>query len=305
MACASAGFFWRSRGTAFRGVIWTRAEGSRDRPIVLFGHGGRVHKTIPYLVSRAYKYASAFGYTVVAIDAPNHGERPISERATRANAEMAERRRAGKPISDLVAREMAEVAEKTVPEWRATLDAVQALPDVGSGGRVGYWGLSMGTSIGLPLAAAEPRICAGVFGLNCIIAVDQPLARAAAKLTIPVEFVLQWDDEIVSRDAGLALFGAIGSAEKSLHMKPGKHVEVPEHERESWQRFYQRHLLGVAIDVGVITKENVWSRRRAGCVASACARARHRPRWTPPCAGLRGARRPCAARSPARARSRR
>jgi dienelactone hydrolase len=230
------------------GVIWTRAEGSRDQPIVLFGHGGRVHKTIPYLVERALKYASMFGYTVVAIDAPNHGERPVSEDARRLSAELAERARSNKPTGDLVSRHMTKVAEQAVPEWKATIDAVQALPDVGSGGRIGYWGLSMGTSIGLPLVAAEPRICAAVLGLNGIMSPNQPLAQVAAKLTIPVEFVLQWDDEIVSRDAGLALFAALGTREKSLHLNPGKHVEVPEYERDSWQRFYQRHLLGIAFD---------------------------------------------------------
>jgi dienelactone hydrolase len=230
------------------GVIWTRAEGSRDRPIVLFGHGGQVHKRIPYLVARAHKYARAFGYTVVAIDAPNHGERPVSERAKRLGAEMAERRQSRQPIGDLVSRHMAELAEQHVPEWKATLDAVQALPDVGSGGRIGYWGLSMGTSLGVPLVASEPRICAAVLGLNGIMSPDQPLAHAAAKITIPVEFVLQWEDEVVSRDAGIALFNALGTREKSLHVNPGKHVEVPEHERESWQRFYQRHLLGIPIN---------------------------------------------------------
>ena len=71
------------------------------------------------------------------------------------NAEWAERTKTQKPVGDLVARHMAEVAEQTIPEWKATIDAVQALPDVGAGGRIGYWGLSMGTSIGLPLAAAE------------------------------------------------------------------------------------------------------------------------------------------------------
>lgn len=232
------------------GVIWSRAAArpARDRPVVLFGHGGRVHKKIPYLVARAHKYATLFDYTVVAIDAPNHGDRPVSERWKKLNAETAQRRKDGKPTGDVIARELSALTEQAVPEWQATLDAVQALPDVGAGGRIGYWGLSMGTAIGLPLAAAEPRICAAVFGLSGLIGGDHPIAKAAAKLTIPIEFVLQWDDEIVSRESGLALFNAIASPEKSLHMNPGRHVEVPERERDSWQRFYQRHLLGVTFD---------------------------------------------------------
>lgn len=239
-------------GERIPGVIWTAAgaagESTRDRPLVLFGHGGRVHKTIPYLVERAHRYVTAFGYAVVAIDAPNHGERPVNERAKRLNAELAERGRAGQPVSDLIGRHMAELAEQVVPEWRATLDAIQALPEIGTGGRVGYWGLSMGCLFGLPLLAAEPRIHAAVLGLAGLPTSEGSIAAAAARVSVPVEFVLQWEDEIVPREAGIAMFNAIAAREKSLHVNPGKHVEVPNHERDSWERFYQRHLLGVVSD---------------------------------------------------------
>jgi dienelactone hydrolase len=232
------------------GVVWSSANkaAAPDRPIVLFGHGGRLHKKIPYLVARAQRYVTAFGYTVVAIDAPNHGERPVSERSARVNAEMAQRRKDAKPIADLLGRELELLTEQAVPEWKATLDAVQALPEVGSGGRVGYWGMSMGGAIGVSLVAAEPRIRAAVLGLIGLLSNDHPIAKAAGQLSIPIEFVLQWHDEVVSRESGLALFNAIASPEKALHINPGKHVEIPTYERESWQRFYQRHLLDVPVD---------------------------------------------------------
>ncbi|MFI7455585.1 hypothetical protein ACIBQX_49565 [Nonomuraea sp. NPDC049714] len=38
----------------------------------------------------------------------------------------------------------------------------------------------------------------------------------AAWVAVPVEFLLQWDDELVPRDAGLASFGAFSSREKTL-----------------------------------------------------------------------------------------
>ncbi len=50
-------------------------------------------------------------------------------------------------------------------DWKATLDAAQELDEIGAA-PVGYWGISMGTSFGLPLVAAEPRIKAAVLGLN-------------------------------------------------------------------------------------------------------------------------------------------
>jgi hypothetical protein len=52
----------------------------------------------------------------------------------------------------------AHLAERAVPEWQATLDALQELPEIGAEGPAGYFGLNMGTAIGVPLTAIEPRI---------------------------------------------------------------------------------------------------------------------------------------------------
>lgn len=90
----------------------------------------------------------------------------------------------------------------------------------------------------MPFAAAEPRITAAVFGL----AGHETLAEAAVRVTVPVEFLLQWDDELVPRDSGLALFGAFTSREKTLHANPGRHANIPAFELESSQRFFTRHL---------------------------------------------------------------
>ncbi len=53
---------------------------------------------------------------------------------------------------------------------------------------------------------------------------------------------MQWDDELVSRDAALELFDSIGSQEKALHANPGGHGEVPEAEWADAVRFFTRHL---------------------------------------------------------------
>lgn len=116
-----------------------------------------------------------------------------------------------------------------------------ALLDAGVGGPVGYWGVSLGTMIGVPLAAAEPRISAAVFGLA---GGHDALTEAAARVAIPVEFLPQWDDELVPRAYGLALFDAFASADKTLHANPGRHAEVPEFELDGSQRFLARHLSG-------------------------------------------------------------
>lgn len=124
-----------------------------------------------------------------------------------------------------------------MPEWRAILDAVQQLEYVGVG-PVGYWGVSLGCGLGVPFVAAEPRVRAAVLGLGGVLA----SADSAARITVPVEFLVQWDDERVPRVQSLALFDALASAEKSLHANPGKHGEIPAFELESTLRFFGRHL---------------------------------------------------------------
>ncbi|MDP4510706.1 dienelactone hydrolase family protein [Nonomuraea turcica] len=221
------------------GVLWSPADATGSRPLMLLGHGGGQHKRAAGLVDRAHRYVAACGFAVAAIDAPGHGDRPRTEQDERFIAGIRERMAAGEPVGPQVSRYNAALAARAVPEWQATLDALQELDCVGADGPVGYWGISLGSAIGVPFVAAEPRITAAVFGL----AGHQTLAEAAALVTVPVEFLLQWDDELVPRDAGLALFDAFASREKTLHANPGRHLGVPAFELDSSQHFFTRHLV--------------------------------------------------------------
>jgi uncharacterized protein YqgC (DUF456 family) len=49
------------------------------------------------------------------------------------------------------------MTDEMVADWVGALDGLRELDELG-GGRVGWWGVSMGTIIGLPFVAAEPRI---------------------------------------------------------------------------------------------------------------------------------------------------
>jgi dienelactone hydrolase len=224
------------------GVLWSPAEAADaagSRPLVLLGHGGGQHKKFQGLVARAHRYVTGRGFAVAAIDAPGHGDRPRTEQDERSMASIRERVAAGEPIAPQIARYNAALAARAVPEWQATLDALQKLDCVGAAGPVGFWGVSMGGAIGVPFAAAEPRITAAVFGLVS----HENLAEAAARITVPVEFLLQWDDELVPRDSALALFDAFASPEKTLHANPGDHRGVPAFELDSSERFFARHLI--------------------------------------------------------------
>ena len=57
-------------------VVWSPAAHARRRPLVLLGHGGGQHKKAPGVVVRARRFVTACGFTVAAVDAPGHGDRP-------------------------------------------------------------------------------------------------------------------------------------------------------------------------------------------------------------------------------------
>ncbi|CAL9638291.1 hypothetical protein SUDANB108_06298 [Streptomyces sp. enrichment culture] len=220
------------------GVLWTpEGAAAATRPLVLMGHGGGQHKKAPDVLGRARRFVTACGFAVVAVDIPAHGDRPKVEEYDRIVAENQARVAAGEDLAPLIADFQALVARQTVLEWRAVLDAVQRLGHVGAG-PVGYWGVSLGCGLGVPFVAAEPRVRAAVLGLGGA----QASAEAATRITVPVEFLVQWDDERVPRAHSLALFDAFASAEKTMHVNPGGHGEIPAFELESTLRFFARHL---------------------------------------------------------------
>lgn len=227
-------------GERVPGVLWTPAGATGPRPLVLMGHGGSQHRKVDTLVAKAGQYVRNLDFAVAAIDAPGHGDRVTPEEAARYAATVRQRIAGGGRISGEALAQMAGRARQAVPEWRATLDELCRLDVVGQGGPVGYWGVSMGTITGVPLVAEEPRITAAVFGLAGLM--SDAFAQAAAAITVPVEFVFQWDDELVEREAGITLFDAFGSAEKTMHVNPGGHLGIPMFERVGWERFFARHL---------------------------------------------------------------
>ena len=154
-------------GQTVPAVIWSPEGAKGPRPLVLMGHGGSQHKKTAGIVARARTYARKFGYATLAIDAPGHGDRISRDEAEALGREVGARVRGetAAPMDPERMRQMGQRSLKAVPEWKAALDAVQSLDFVGAGGPVGYWGVSMGTAIGVPFVAAEPRITAAVFGL--------------------------------------------------------------------------------------------------------------------------------------------
>jgi dienelactone hydrolase len=206
------------------GVLWSPASGPDHAPLVLMGHGGGLHKKTPGLLARAHDTVTSWGFTVVAIDAPGHGDRPRTAEDDQARADLQEAMATGdtERFESVSVRYVSSLAERAVPEWQTTLDALQKLPEIGTEALIGYGGgMSLGTAIGIPLTAVEPRITAAIFGGGFFV--HQALIEAAKRITVPVQFLLPLDEEYVDRGSVLALFDAFASKDKTLLANPGTH----------------------------------------------------------------------------------
>jgi dienelactone hydrolase len=215
-------------------IVWLPARCPGPRPVVLVGHGAGGHKTAP-IVTRAAGLVTALGFAALSIDCPYHGDRtPPGE----VGLSAAERRE--KLGLDRWRERNAQAVPQAVADWRAALDAAQALDEVGTA-PAGYLGLSLGSRFGLPLVAAEDRIVAAVFGLYGS-GQTGPVADAARQITVPALVLLQWDDELYPRESGLTLFDLLASEEKTLHSNPGRHLEFPPTELAEAAQFLGRQL---------------------------------------------------------------
>lgn len=221
------------------GVIWS-SEAAHRAPLILSGHSGGMHKKAPGLVANARHLVSTRGYTVAAIDAPGHGDRPRNDEDRQWADAIHRSRESGQPIAPIVAEYNASLVDRAVPEWRTTIDALQQLSDIGTDTAIGWGGMTLGVAIGLTLITVEPRIRAAAFGP---VLVYDRLVDTARRTTIPVDFTIAWDDEYIDRTAGIALFDACGSAEKTLHAYPGDHTRMHGADPDRVGRFFERHLI--------------------------------------------------------------
>lgn len=212
------------------GVAWLPEGAEGPTPLVLIGHGGSGHKREPHIVSLARRLVRHAGIAAAAIDGPAHGDRKPAD-GSDDSLEERRRRYVGGEITDAM-----------VADWKATLDALQKIPEIGIG-PVGYWGLSMGTMFGLPFVAAEPRVRVAVLGLmGSSLANGGRLLRDAADVRCPLLFLQQWNDELIPGDALAKLFDAIASDDKRLHANPGKHAAVPRDEFAYTETFLSERL---------------------------------------------------------------
>ena len=224
--------------------------------MVLLGHGGGVHKRALGMPGQARSFVRHEGIAAVAIDAVGHGDRLPDGDRDEAEA-VAQLQARGVPMTDPEFRAARRprpaidgaAFDAMVADWSATIDFVLAeLGDV----PVGYAGFSMGSIFGTPLVAAEPRIRAAALGLSGVMEDGEGLMATlagrlgpdSARITCPVLFLVQLDDEVIPRDAAYRQFGLFGSVHKRMHVNPGLHANVPLDETPWIELFMAIHLCG-------------------------------------------------------------
>ena len=216
------------------GLLWTPAAGDGPHPLVLLGHGGSGSKRQDYVVAMARRLVREHGIAAAAIDGPVHGARRSGPPAPPALV-LAE-------FAQLWANDGDAMTDAMADDWRATLDVLRSLPDIGNG-PVGWWGVSMGTIIGLPVVAADHRFGAAVLGLMGLTGPTRArIERDSPNVRCPVLFLVQWDDRMFHHDAAVALWECLGSRVKRLVAHPGDHGDLPADALETSARFLARHL---------------------------------------------------------------
>jgi dienelactone hydrolase len=213
------------------GVLWS-PSGSEATALVLLGHGASGHKHTDYVADVARAFARR-GMAAAAIDGPVHGDRRADQ---------------GKN-PQLTFLEFCQVwssnplmIDEMVADWSAVLDELLALEEIR--GPVGWWGVSMGTILGLPFVAADQRVEAAVLGLMGLTGpTRQRFATDAPKVGCPLLFLVQWDDEMFPRQTSFELFDALGAQDKRLYTHPGRHGDLPAEAFGLSESFLARRLL--------------------------------------------------------------
>lgn len=225
-------------GEAIPGVLWAPADAAQAAaplPLVLMGHGGQSHKRSDRMAAIGRRLVRRQGVLAASIDQIGHGERGAPAEDMDGARYRAMWQRPG-------------LIEQSTGQWRAVTRALAALPQVDAG-RIGYWGLSMGTMLGMPFVAEEPLVRAAVLGLAGLTGpgaersgIAPYLEAAAPRIACPVMWVVQWDDERFDRAGSLALFDLIGARNKRLIAFPGLHDAAPDESTALTREFLGREL---------------------------------------------------------------
>jgi fermentation-respiration switch protein FrsA (DUF1100 family) len=229
-------FEYASRGDRVPGRLLLPA-GARGRlPLVLLQHGSGGAKDAPYLDAAAGPWVRG-GAAVASIDFPLHGERASAKLTEHALAALAGRSR---NEDDAL---WTELVRQAVHDLRRALDALALHPAIDAA-RVAYAAFSLGTILGTPFVAVDPRpraaalaIGGGGFGPAAV----DPVRHVARIAPRPVLFVNAQRDERIPRPAAEALHAAAADPKEVIWFDC-THSALPGAALKAMWVFLRRHL---------------------------------------------------------------
>jgi dienelactone hydrolase len=231
-------FEFSSRGDRVPGRLLLPPGSDGPFPLVLLQHGAGGSKDAPYLDATAGPWGRGSA-AVASIDFPLHGERASTKLSELLLGGFHALSTAGEDAEILVR----EFVHQAVVDLRRALDALEQLPEI-DGERVAYAGFSLGTIVGATFCGLDPRPQAAAFAIGGggtgppEIDPARTVGRFAPR---PSLFVGATRDEVVSREAALALFEGGGEPKEMLWFE-GTHSELPGEALEAMWLFLKRHL---------------------------------------------------------------
>ena len=213
------------------GALWLPASPRGDGVLACFGHGAsgdRYQAPIPYLAAR---FADELGIPSLSIDGPVHGLRRVEP---------------GGREALWVELQRASAMEEMIEEWGLAVELARSLPQIGAG-RMVYFGLSMGSGFGIPFLATRDDVIAaqlGLLGSSEQMPWTLPALEGAKRISFPLRFFLQLEDELFDRPSCLRLFDAFASEDKAIRANPGLHPAIPAEEIDDAFRFLAQRIEG-------------------------------------------------------------
>ncbi len=221
----------RAGKRALTGAVWLPDSQNQSNTLICFGHGASGDRYQAPICTMAQIIVNKTGAIALSLDGPAHGLRAIGEGGRDSFYTDFTRESSITDMSD---------------DWNCAVSVVSERFGLQKPS-LGYFGLSMGTIFGIPFLSTRHDVKVAILGLMGVAA-DMPhgeeIIAAAQKIKMPVMFLMQLDDEMISRERYLALYDELAASHKRIHANPGLHPEVPEDEIEFATTFLIEGLMG-------------------------------------------------------------
>ncbi len=213
------------------GAVWLPEFSSNSDTLMCFGHGASGDRYQAPICELAGRFVTEAGIPVLSLDGPVHGLREVNSGGRKAFGPEYGR---------------ASSLDDMTDDWTLAIEETRQLKEVRAA-RLAYFGLSMGTIFGIPLIASRDDVCVatlGLFGVQDGFPHGDEHLRDAAKISCPVLYLMQTEDELFGRDGYLRVFDALQSGDKRIHANPGLHPQVPTREMQFAFDFLVSHITG-------------------------------------------------------------